>query len=243
MSLRFDVITLFPELVSQVAQWGITERAHREGIYELETWDPRDFTADVHHTVDGRPYGGGPGMVMLYQPLFDALQAARAAAEGDAKVVYMSPQGRPFCQAMAEEYAQEERLILVAGRYEGIDERFIEHCVDEEVSLGDYVVSGGELPAMILMDAVVRLLPGALGHKDSAREDSFVQGVLDCPHYTRPVDIAGKQVPPVLQSGNHAEIAKWRRRKALEKTALKRPDLLKDLELSAEDLEVLKTVR
>ncbi len=243
MSLRFDVITLFPELVSQLTRWGITERAHREGIYQLETWNPRDFTADVHHTVDGRPYGGGPGMVMMYQPLADALDAAKAASEAPAKVVYMSPQGQPLTQSKAERFASEERLILIAGRYEGIDERFIERCVDEEVSVGDYVLSGGELPAMTLMDAVIRLLPGALGHKDSAQEDSFVQGLLDCPHYTRPVDVAGMQVPPVLQSGNHAEIAKWRRKKALEKTALVRPDLLENLELDAEDLKTVEAAR
>ena len=227
--MRFDVITLFPELVRQVVSCGVIERACRAGLFELATWNPRDYTSDVHRTVDDRPYGGGPGMLMLYQPLADALKAARAeqpSARG--KVLYLSPQGKPLTQTAVKQFATAERLILVAGRYEGIDERFVEDYVDEEWSLGDYVLSGGEIPAMAVIDAVVRLIPGALGHADSAEQDSFMGGLLDTPHYTRPEEIAGKRVPAVLLSGNHAEIAKWRRQQALQRTQERRPDLLEN---------------
>jgi tRNA (guanine37-N1)-methyltransferase len=226
--MRIDVITLFPDLVRQVVEYGVTRRAHQAALFSLKTWNPRDFTRDVHRTVDDRPYGGGPGMVMLYQPLADALAAARADGEHNGKVVYLSPQGRRLDQAAVKRFATLERLVLVSGRYEGIDERFIEAHVDEEWSLGDYVLSGGELPAMILIDAMVRMLPGALGHEDSAEQDSFMDGLLDYPHYTRPEVIDGMAVPEVLLGGNHAEIAKWRQAKALERTRLRRPDLLGD---------------
>ncbi len=239
MSLRVDVITLFPELVRQVIQCGVTERAHRVGLFELKTWNPRDFTHDVHRTVDDRPYGGGPGMVMLYQPLADALDAARRDDPRPGRVVYLSPQGRLLDQAAVNGLAREERLILIAGRYEGIDERFIEACVDEEWSIGDYVLSGGELPAMVLIDAVARQLPGALGHEDSAQQDSFMDGLLDCAHYTRPEEIAGRRVPDVLLSGHHARIARWRREQALVRTLRRRPDLLQKAVLSRADLKVL----
>jgi len=238
--VRFDVITLFPELVQQVSQWGITERATRRGLFELKTWNPRDYTTDVHQTVDGRPYGGGPGMVMLYQPLADVLKDARRDDARSAKVIYLSPQGRRLNQAAVNGFASEQRIILIAGRYEGIDERFIDGYVDEECSVGDYVLSGGELPAMLLIDAVVRLLPGALGHEASAQQDSFMDGLLDCPHYTRPEEIEGRQTPEVLLSGNHAGIAAWRRGQSLLRTLERRPELLDKVVLSEADRQMLK---
>lgn len=228
--MRFDVVTLFPDLVKQVISCGVTERAYKAGLFELTTWNPRDYTSDVHRTVDDRPYGGGPGMVMLYQPLTDALEAAKADDDIPSKVIYLSPQGKPLTQATVKQFAATERLILIAGRYEGIDERFVEDYVDEEWSLGDYVLSGGEIPAMALIDAVTRLLPGALGHADSAQQDSFMEGMLDYSHYTRPEEIAGKKVPVVLLSGNHAKIAEWRKHEALQRTQERRPDLLENLE-------------
>ncbi len=238
--MRFDVISLFPELVEQVARHGIAQRARARGLYELAHWNPRDFVHDVHRTVDDRPYGGGPGMVMQYQPLADALAAARAADPTPAPVLYLSPQGRVLDQAAVNRFAALPRLIVVAGRYEGIDERFIEAHVDEEWSIGDYVLSGGELPVMVLIDAVVRQLPGALGHDDSARQDSFMDGLLDCPHYTRPEVVAGRGVPPVLLSGHHAAIAQWRREQALLRTARRRPELLRRAALSAQDRRWLR---
>jgi len=185
-TLRVEVITLFPEMFSAISEYGITSRAVKQGLLQLTCWNPRDYTTDRHHTVDDRPFGGGPGMVMKIKPLEDALVQAKAAAGEAAKVIYLSPQGRPLVQGAVKQLATSESLILIAGRYEGIDERFIEAHVDEEWSVGDYVLSGGELPAMVLIDAVTRLLPGALGHADSAEEDSFTDGLLDCPHYTRP---------------------------------------------------------
>lgn len=241
--MKFDVITLFPELVEQIRQWGITERAHRFGLYQLQTWNPRDYTHDVHQTVDDRPYGGGPGMVMKYQPLADALGAVTENLRDKPHVVYMSPQGKPLTQKRVNELSSMSHIVVVAGRYEGVDERFIESFVDEEISVGDYVLSGGELPAMSMIDAIVRQLPGALGHQNSAQQDSFMEGLLDCPHYTRPEEVDGKRVPPVLQSGNHAEIARWRRDQALAKTALQRPDMLDGLEFDEKDLQVLASVR
>lgn len=241
--LRFDVVTLFPELVEQVSVWGITERAHRNGLYELRTWNPREFTSDVHHTVDDRPYGGGPGMVMKYQPLADAMAAVKNSVGGSPHVVYMSPQGKPLNQQRVNELAKLDGLVIISGRYEGIDERFIDAFVDEEISMGDYVLSGGELPAMTLVDAIIRQLPGALGHVDSAQQDSFMDGLLDCPHYTRPEEVNGLTVPAVLQSGNHAKIERWRHEQALCKTASRRPDLLEGLELDEKDLHVLASAR
>ena len=228
--MRLDVITLFPPLVAAVTEHGMPARACARGLLELVTWNPRDFATDRHRTVDDRPYGGGPGMLMKVEPLRAAIQAARAAA-GPAPVLYMSPQGRVLDQAALQRFAEQPRLILLCGRYEGIDERLIEAEVDEEWSLGDYVLSGGELAAMVIVDAVARLLPGVLGHEDSAAQDSFSNGLLDCPHYTRPEAIDGRRVPEVLLTGNHAAIERWRRKQALGRTWLKRPDLLARLEL------------
>ncbi len=225
--MRFDVITLFPELVEQVVNHGVTGRASQNGLIELYSWNPRDYTQDVHRNVDDRPYGGGPGMVMTYQPLADALSAAIAADDRPAKVVYLSPKGLPINQKVVNEYAKQPRLILIAGRYEGIDERFIESHVDEEWSVGDYVLSGGELPAMTVIDAMVRQIPGVLGHEDSAAQDSFMQGLLDCPHYTRPEEVNNLKVPAVLLSGDHAKIEKWRHEQSLLVTRQRRPDLIK----------------
>lgn len=240
--MRFDVITLFPELVKAVASCGVTGRAVDRGLVEIQTWNPRDYTQDAHRTVDDRPYGGGPGMVMLYEPLKRAIQDARKASEA-ARVIYLSPQGQTLDQAAVENFAQQSRLILVAGRYEGIDERLIEREVDEEWSLGDYVLSGGELPAMVLIDAVTRLQPGALGDAESAQQDSFGAGLLDCPHYTRPERImedGGElPVPPVLLGGNHAEIARWRLKQSLGRTWSRRPDLLEQMKLTEEQQTLL----
>ncbi|MGF1642948.1 MAG: tRNA (guanosine(37)-N1)-methyltransferase TrmD [Thiotrichales bacterium] len=238
--MRIDVVSIFPGLVRQVVACGITERAHRGGLLELKLWNPRDFTQDVHRTVDDRPYGGGPGMVMLYQPLTDALRAARSDDPRPARVVYLSPQGRLLDQTAVNAFARSDRLILIAGRYEGIDERFIEAFVDEEWSIGDYVLSGGELPAMVLIDAIARQLPGALGHQDSARQDSFMDGVLDCPHYTRPERIDGRAAPEVLLGGNHERIARWRRDRALERTLRRRPELIERLALGKQDQETIE---
>ena len=224
--MRFDVITLFPELVEQVVNHGVTGRASENGLIELHCWNPRTYTEDVHRNVDDRPYGGGPGMVMTYQPLADALSAAKSADDRPAKVVYMSPKGMPLNQQAMNEFATQSRLILISGRYEGIDERFIESQVDEEWSVGDYVLSGGELPAMTLIDATVRQIPGVLGHEDSAQQDSFMQGLLDCPHYTRPEEVNHLKVPQVLLSGNHAKIEKWRYEQSLLVTQQRRPDLI-----------------
>ncbi|MDD4930417.1 MAG: tRNA (guanosine(37)-N1)-methyltransferase TrmD [Gallionella sp.] len=228
----FDVITLFPQMFDALTQCGITRRAAEQGRYVLKTWNPRDFTTDNHRTVDDRPYGGGPGMVMLGEPLAAAINAARqrqlACGVQKSCVVYLSPQGRLLTHARVKELVSQpdEGLILLTGRYEGIDERLISQMVDEEISIGDYVLSGGELAAMVLMDALVRQLPGVLGDADSAEQDSFVQGLLDCPHYTRPEQFNGDAVPPVLLSGNHAQIQRWRLSQSLGRTWLRRPDLL-----------------
>ncbi len=243
ISPRIDVITLFPDLVQQVVACGVTGRAHERGLFELKTWNPRDFTEDVHRTVDDRPYGGGPGMVMLYQPLADALAVAQQDAPGVARVIYLSPRGRRLDQAAVNRLVELPRLILIAGRYEGIDERFIEAHVDEEISVGDYVLSGGELPAMLLIDAMVRQLPGALGHAESARQDSFMDGLLDHPHYSRPEVVEGRPVPEVLRSGHHDRIARWRREQALAATLKWRPELLDDAELSDEDRRVIDRLK
>ncbi|WP_455385660.1 tRNA (guanosine(37)-N1)-methyltransferase TrmD [Acidihalobacter prosperus] len=235
--MRIDVVSLFPELVSAVAACGVTGRAVDRGLLELGMWNPRDYTADRHRTVDDRPYGGGPGMLMKVEPVRQALHAARAAGGG--KVIYLSPQGRRLDQAAVRRFAADGNLVLLAGRYEGIDERLVALEVDEEWSIGDYVLSGGELAAMVVIDAVARLLPGALGDADSAEQDSFMEGLLDCPHYTRPEQVDGLQVPAVLREGNHAEIARWRRKQALGRTLERRPDLLQGLDLSDEDRRLL----
>ena len=235
--MRIDVVSLFPELVSAVAACGVTGRAVERGLLELGLWNPRDYTADRHRTVDDRPYGGGPGMLMKVEPVRQALHAARAAGGG--KVIYLSPQGRRLDQAAVRRFAAGGNLVLLAGRYEGVDERLVALEVDEEWSIGDYVLSGGELAAMVVIDAVARLLPGALGDADSAEQDSFMEGLLDCPHYTRPEQVDGLQVPAVLREGNHAEIARWRRKQALGRTLERRPDLLQGLDLSDEDRRLL----
>jgi tRNA (guanine37-N1)-methyltransferase len=235
--MRFDVISVLPEMFGALRQ-GVIGRAIERGQVELRLWNPRDFADDVHRTVDDRPYGGGPGMVMRVEPLRRAIEAARSESP-DAPVVYLSPQGRRFDQRAAARMAQRAGMILLAGRYEGIDERLIEQEVDEEWSIGDYVLSGGELPAMVMIDAVGRLLPGVLGHADSAEQDSFVDGLLDCPHYTRPEVIDGRVVPPVLMSGDHEQIRRWRLKQALGRTWSRRPDLLQDRGLSDEEQALL----
>ncbi|MBU3693962.1 MAG: tRNA (guanosine(37)-N1)-methyltransferase TrmD [Rhodocyclaceae bacterium] len=246
--MRFDVITLFPELVAAVAAGGITGRAFERGLATLQTWNPRDFTSDNYRTVDDRPYGGGPGMVMLAEPLEQAIVAARQvqrdAGVTDPRVVHMSPQGRVLDHEQVTELAQRQGVILLAGRYEGIDQRLIEREVDEEVSIGDYVLSGGELPAMVLIDAVVRLLPGAVNDAQSVVEESFADGLLDCPHYTRPeVDRHGVAVPAVLMSGHHEAIRRWRLEQSLARTLARRPDLLQDRRLTEEEARLLERIR
>lgn len=237
--MHIAVVTLFPEMFGAITEYGITSRAVSKGIVSLECWNPRDYTRDKHRTVDDRPYGGGPGMLMKVEPLVDAINAARRAMPETAKVVYLSPQGKPLNQAKVQELAEEEHLILLAGRYEGIDERVIASEVDEEISIGDYVISGGEIAAMVVIDGITRLLPGALGHDRSAEEDSFVNGLLDCPHYTRPESYQGRQVPEVLLSGDHELIRKWRLKQSLGRTGDRRPDLLEALKLTPEHEQLL----
>ena len=240
--MRFDVVTLMPAMFDALTGEGVVGRAIERGLAALQLWNPRDYTADVHRTVDDRPYGGGPGMVMKYPPLKQAIESAQAANPGG-RVIYLSPQGRRFDQQLATELAaRREPLLLIAGRYEGIDERIIERYVDEEWSVGDYVLSGGELAAMVVLDAVIRLLPGALGDADSAQQDSFMGGLLDCPHYTRPDEVDGMAVPSVLQSGNHDAIRSWRLRQALLRTLRRRPDLLRDRRLTAEEEKLLAEI-
>ena len=247
MSLRFDVITLFPEMFAALTASGITRRALERGLWQVECWNPRQWTQDVHRTVDDRPYGGGPGMVMMVSPLEQAINAAQAAAAavtgGKAKVIYLSPQGARIDQRRIVELAASDGAILLCGRYEGIDERLIERCVDEELSLGDFVLSGGELAAMALMDACIRQLPGALNDESSAVEDSFAAGLLDCPHYTRPEVFEGSAVPEVLLSGNHERIRRWRLKQALGRTWQRRPDLLETRALSSEEADLLAEFR
>ena len=242
MVMRFDVITLFPDMVTAVMNYGVIGRAAEQGLVELVTWNPRDYATDRHRTVDDRPYGGGPGMVMQVEPVRAAIQAARAAG-GPALVVYLTPDGQKLDGAGVTALAGRGRVILLCGRYEGIDQRLIELEVDQEMSIGDYVVSGGELPAMVVMDAVARLLPGVLGHADSAAQDAFAEGLLDCPHYTRPEVVAGQGVPEVLLSGDHQAVARWRHREALGRTWRKRPDLLEQRGLSHEEQTLLEDYR
>ncbi len=232
------VISLFPDMFSSITNFGVTGQAVKKGLLTVDTWNPRDFTHDKHRTVDDRPYGGGPGMLMMVQPLRDAIHTAKKSAKGSAKVIYLSPQGRKLDQAGVEELAQNENLILICGRYEGVDERIIQQEVDEEWSIGDFVLTGGELPAMTLIDAVVRFVPGVLGDFASAEEDSFANGWLDCPHYTRPELLDGQEVPAVLMSGNHKEISRWRLKQSLGRTWLRRPELLENLALT-DDQEFL----
>lgn len=232
--MRFDVITLFPELVNSVVEQGVVSRGLNQGLLQLNCWNPRQYTSDRHQSVDDRPYGGGPGMLMKVQPLRDAIHHARAASVAGAKVIYLTPQGRKLDQAGVKELAQRPGIILLAGRYEGIDERLVETEVDEEWSIGDYVLSGGELAAMVMIDAIARMISGVLGDEDSAMEDSFMTGLLDYPHYTRPEEIDGLTVPEVLLSGNHQAIQRWRLKQALGRTWLRRPELLEATELNDE---------
>jgi tRNA (guanine37-N1)-methyltransferase len=233
------VITLFPDMFKAITEQGVSGRAVKNGLIQVQCWNPRDFTHDKHRTVDDRPYGGGPGMLMMVQPLRDAILAAKAAAGGDAKVIYLSPQGRRLDQPGVEELSTNDKLILICGRYEGIDERIIQSLVDEEWSIGDYVLSGGELPAMTLIDAVSRLVPGVLGKIASAEQDSFSEGLLDCPHYTRPECLDGESVPSVLLSGNHENIKRWRAEQSLIRTFIRRPDLIKNLALTDQQENIL----
>ncbi len=242
--MRFDVITLFPEMFEALTKYGVTRRAAEQGKFQLQTWNPRDFTTDNYRTIDDRPYGGGPGMVMLAEPLEKAIAAAKAAqAQSGVKksrVIHLSPQGRQLThEVVMELLARDEGLILLASRYEGVDERLLASQVDEELSIGDYVLSGGELAAMVVMDALVRQIPGVLGDDASAEQDSFVQGLLDCPHYTRPEVYNGVAVPEVLMSGHHAEIEKWRLKQALGRTAERRPDLLAHRQLTKQEARLL----
>lgn len=238
--MRIDVVTLFPELVRAVAAHGIVARALERGVFTLHTWDPRAEAGDAHHRVDDRPFGGGPGMVMRVQPLRDALRQAVAAAPRGARRVYLGPQGRPLTQRALADFATAPGLILLAGRYEGVDERVLDADIDEEWSLGDYVLTGGELATMVVIDGVVRLLPEALGDEQSAQVDSFSEGLLEGPQYTRPEEIDGRRVPPVLLSGDHEAVARWRRKQALGRTWLRRPDLLEGRALASQDRRLLE---
>ncbi|AOB30729.1 tRNA (guanine-N1)-methyltransferase [Bordetella sp. H567] len=251
--MRFDVVTLFPDMFAVVRDLGVTGRAHGQGLWNLQTWNPRDFTHDVHRTVDDRPYGGGPGMVMMAAPLASAVQAARARRAADAvapaPIILLSPTGRRFDQPRAQSLAASAGAIFICGRYEGIDQRFIDRHVDEELSLGDFVLSGGELAALAIMDAAVRLLPGVLNDDESAVQDSFnpaLSGLLDSPHYTRPEVYEGEAVPAPLLSGHHANIARWRREQSLRLTAARRPDLIERAReqgwLTPQDERFLKTL-
>ncbi len=237
--MQLQVVTLFPDMVSKIAEFGVVGRAIERQVASLGCVDPRDFTHDTHRTVDDRPYGGGPGMVMKFEPLRAAIAAAKAAVPEGSPVVCLSPQGQVFDQQVANRLAEMPGMVLLAGRYEGIDERLLEAAVDEELSLGDFVLSGGEIAAMAVIDAVVRLLPGALGDETSAEQDSFMSGLLDHPHYTRPEEIEGRRVPEVLLSGDHAKIARWRLKQALGRSFMRRPELLDRLELDDEQRALL----
>ncbi len=236
--MRIDVITLFPDMVQTVIEHGVVSRAEKQGLLELQLWNPRDYTVDKHRTVDDRPYGGGPGMLMKVEPLRACIRDVRQH-NPDAKLVYLSPQGVVVKQSLVNQAAQQGNLILLCGRYEGIDERLIQLEVDEEWSIGDYVISGGELAAMICIDAITRQIPGALGHEDSAQLDSFTNGLLDCPHYTRPEVVDGLQVPQVLLDGHHQQITDWRDKQALGRTWQRRPDLLQQVELDSRQQALL----
>ena len=240
MTLRFDVVSLFPEMFAALTASGITRRAVERGLWAMACHNPRDWTGDRHRTVDDRPYGGGPGMVMLAAPLEQAITAAKAAGEPGRPVIYLSPQGQRLSHRRVCELAAGAGAVLLCGRYEGVDERLLQRQVDEEISLGDFVLSGGELPAMALMDACVRQLPGALNDDASAVEESFADGLLDCPHYTRPEDYDGMRVPDVLLSGNHEQIRRWRLKQALGRTWQRRPDLLAGRTLSSEEGRLLE---
>ena len=241
--MQIAVVSLFPEMFAAVSDYGVTGRAVAQGQLQLHLSNPRDYATDRHGTVDDRPYGGGPGMLMKVETLELAIAGARDAVGAGSRVIYLSPQGRRFDHARAVELSQLDSMILVAGRYEGVDERLLEAEVDEELSIGDYVLSGGEIPAMAVIDAVIRQLPGVLGHELSAEQDSFAAGLLDCPHYTRPEIVAGRRVPEVLLGGNHEEIRRWRLKQVLGRTLERRPDLLKQRTLTSEEKELLAEYR
>jgi len=238
--MKIALITLFPEMFKALTDYGVSGRAVSQGLLDISSFNPREFTDDPHATVDDRPYGGGPGMVLKIEPLRRAINAAREWINDDTLVVYLSPQGKVLEQLAVNELATKKSIILIAGRYEGIDERLIQMEVDQEWSIGDYVLSGGEIPSMVLVDALIRQLPGALGHSESASQDSFAEGLLDCPHYTRPDCYDGREVPPVLLSGNHNNIRRWRLKQSLIRTQQRRPDLMDRLELNDEQLALLK---
>ena len=238
--MKIALITLFPEMFEALTDYGVSGRAVNQGLLEISSFNPRDFAEDVHSTVDDRPYGGGPGMVLMIEPLRRAISAAKEWIDGEPLVVYLSPQGKVLQQASVNNMATEQSIILIAGRYEGIDERLIQLEVDQEWSIGDYVLSGGELPAMVLVDALIRQIPGALGHSESATQDSFADGLLDCPHYTRPDNYEELKVPDVLLSGNHEKIRQWRLQQSLLRTQQRRPDLWDRLELNSEQLALLR---
>lgn len=235
----FGLVSIFPEMFDAFLTQGVTGRAVKKGLIGAQCFNPRDYTTDKHQTVDDRPYGGGPGMLMMVQPLTDAINAAKAVAGDKSKIIYLSPQGSQLNQTKVRSLVNDENLILVAGRYEGVDERVIQTLVDEEISIGDFVLSGGELPAMTLVDAVARLVPGVLGHEMSAEQDSFESGLLDCPHYTRPEILDEMRVPDVLLSGNHEKIRRWRLKQSLGRTWQRRPDMLNNLALTEEQRQLL----
>ncbi len=242
--IHFDAVTLFPEMFDAITRSGVTRRAFEAGAYELVLWNPRDFSSNAYRSVDDRPYGGGPGMVMMAEPLEKALKAARQRQRScgvkDPKVIYFTPQGQLLAHTVVSGMGARDGLILLCGRYEGVDERLIARQIDVELSIGDYVLSGGELPAMVLMDALVRQIPGVLGDAESAAQESFVRGLLDCPHYTRPEVYEGMAVPAVLMSGNHAQIERWRLKQSIGRTWQRRPDLLAQVELSADQQALLE---
>jgi tRNA (guanine37-N1)-methyltransferase len=242
--MQLDVVTLFPEMFDALTGSGITQRARASRLYELVLWNPRDFSSNAYRSVDDRPYGGGPGMVMMAEPLAKALRAARQRQSSSGvrrmRTIFLSPQGRPLTQKIVEEFGSYEGLVLLAGRYEGVDERLLEAEIDEQISIGDYVLSGGELPAMVLMDALIRRIPGALNDSESAQQDSFENGLLDCPQYTRPEVYERDAVPEVLLSGHHAHIGRWRMKQSLGRTWRRRPDLLANLCLSDEQTALLE---
>ena len=241
--LSVAVVTLFPEMFGAITEFGVGGRAVENGLLRLDLINPRDYTRDRHRTVDDRPYGGGPGMVLMVEPMQTAIRAARERIGGKSRAIYLSPQGRVLDQKGCEELVQTGTLIFVCGRYEGVDERLIAAEIDEEWSIGDYVLSGGELAAMVMIDTLVRLLPGALGHEDSAREDSFVEGLLDCPHYTRPEEVNGLKVPPVLLTGDHEAVRVWRLKQALARTWSRRPELFEALVLNDEQSGLLDEIK
>jgi len=240
--VKIGVITLFPEMFSALTDYGVSGRAVDNGLVDIAYFNPREFTQDKHRTVDDRPYGGGPGMVMLLEPLLRAVETAKDWIAGETKVVYLSPQGQLLDQGAVNKFADVDNVILISGRYEGIDERLIDSVVDEEWSIGDYVLSGGELPSMVLLDALIRQMPGVLGHEDSAAQDSFATGLLDCPHYSRPDSFEGQDVPAVLLSGDHEKIRRWRLQQSLLRTQQRKPKLLDNLALTAEQEALLKEV-